>query len=97
MDLQEAGAAPRIQHEDDTEPEGHVTQMKDGGEVELELGFSYETIRALMERGHHVTFADGSYAAIRRSWMRRTGSGTARRKDAKTARQPVAKEPPNKV
>ncbi len=61
MGLQEAGDAPRIQHEGDTEPEGQVTQMKDGGEVELESGFSYETIRALMEKGHHVTFADGPY------------------------------------
>jgi gamma-glutamyltranspeptidase / glutathione hydrolase len=61
MNLQEAGDAPRIQHEGDTEPEGQLTQMKDGGEVELESGFSYETIRALMEKGHHVTYADGPY------------------------------------
>ena len=61
MNLQEAGDAPRIQHEGDTEPEGQLTTMKDGGEVELESGFSYETIRALMEKGHHVTFADGPY------------------------------------
>ena len=61
MGLQEAGDAPRIQHEGDTEPEGQVVPMKDGGEVELESGFSYETIRALMEKGHHVTFADGPY------------------------------------
>jgi gamma-glutamyltranspeptidase/glutathione hydrolase len=61
MGLQEAGDAPRIQHEGDTEPEGQVGPMKDGGEVELESGFSYETIRALMEKGHHVTFADGPY------------------------------------
>jgi gamma-glutamyltranspeptidase / glutathione hydrolase len=61
MNLQEAGDAPRIQHEGDTEPEGQLATMKDGGEVELESGFSYETIRALMEKGHHVTFADGPY------------------------------------
>jgi gamma-glutamyltranspeptidase/glutathione hydrolase len=61
MNLQEAGDAPRIQHEGDTEPEGQLTPMKDGGEVELESGFSYETIRALMEKGHHVTWADGPY------------------------------------
>jgi gamma-glutamyltranspeptidase/glutathione hydrolase len=61
MGLQEAGDAPRIQHEGDIEPEGQVTQMKDGGEVELESGFPYETIRALMEKGHHVSFADGPY------------------------------------
>ena len=61
MGLQEAGDAPRIQHEGDTEPEGQLVPMKDGGEVELESGFPYETIRALMEKGHHVTWADGPY------------------------------------
>jgi gamma-glutamyltranspeptidase/glutathione hydrolase len=61
MDLQEGGDAPRIQHEGDTEPEGQVVEMRDGGEVELESGFPYETIRALMEKGHHVTWADGPY------------------------------------
>jgi len=61
MGLQEAGDAPRIQHEGDTEPEGQNLAMRDGGEVELESGFSYETIRALMEKGHHVTWADGPY------------------------------------
>ena len=61
MGLQEAGDAPRIQHEGDTEPEAQVAEMNDGGEVELETGFAYETIRALMEKGHHVTFADGPY------------------------------------
>jgi len=61
MNLQEAGDAPRIQHEGATEPEGQATEMRDGGEVELESGFPYETIRALMEKGHHVTWADGPY------------------------------------
>jgi gamma-glutamyltranspeptidase/glutathione hydrolase len=61
MGLQEAGDAPRIQHEGDTEPEAQNLAMTDGGEVELESGFAYETIRALMEKGHHVTWADGPY------------------------------------
>ena len=61
MSLQEAGDAPRIQHEGDTEPEAQNVAMTDGGEVELESGFPYETIRALMEKGHHVTWADGPY------------------------------------
>ena len=61
MGLQEAGDAPRIQHEGDTEPEAQNLAMQDGGEVELESGFPYETIRALMEKGHHVTWADGPY------------------------------------
>jgi gamma-glutamyltranspeptidase/glutathione hydrolase len=61
MNLQEAGDAPRIQHEGDTEPEAQNAPMTDGGEVELESGFAYETVRALMEKGHHVTWADGPY------------------------------------
>jgi gamma-glutamyltranspeptidase/glutathione hydrolase len=61
MDLQEAGDAPRIQHEGTTEPSGQVVEMKDGGEVNLESGFAYETVRALMQKGHRVTFADGPY------------------------------------
>ena len=61
MNLQEAGDAPRIQHEGSTEPTGQATAMTDGGEVNLESGFSYETIRELMRKGHRVIFADGPY------------------------------------
>jgi gamma-glutamyltranspeptidase/glutathione hydrolase len=61
MNLQEAGDAPRIQHEGSTEPTGQGTAMSDGGEVNLETGFSWETVRSLMRRGHRVTFADGPY------------------------------------
>jgi gamma-glutamyltranspeptidase/glutathione hydrolase len=61
MNLQEAGDAPRIQHENDTEPTGQNTAMSDGGVVQLENGFPYETIRALMDRGHHVEWALGPY------------------------------------
>ena len=69
MNLQEAGDAPRIQHEGDTEPTGQNTAMSDGGVVQLENGFPYETIRALMDQGHHVEWAlgpYGGYQAIRR-------------------------------
>ena len=61
MNLQEAGDAPRIQHDGDTEPTGQNTPMHDSGEVDLETGFPYETIRALMRMGHSVRFADGPY------------------------------------
>ena len=61
MNLQEAGDAPRIQHEGSTDPTGAATPMRDGGEVNLETGFSWETVRALMRKGHRVTFADGPY------------------------------------
>lgn len=61
MNLQEAGDAPRIQHDGSTEPAGQNTAMADGGEVDLETGYSYETVRALMCKGHSVRFADGPY------------------------------------
>lgn len=61
MNLQEAGDAPRIQHDGSTEPAGQNTAMADGGEVDLETGYSYETVRALMRKGHSVRFADGPY------------------------------------
>lgn len=61
MNLQEAGDAPRIQHDGSTEPTGQNVAMSDGGEVNLETGFPYETIRALMRKGHRVVFADGPY------------------------------------
>ena len=43
--------------------------MYDNGEVNLETGFPYETIRALMRKGHRIVFADGpfgGYQAIAR-------------------------------
>jgi gamma-glutamyltranspeptidase/glutathione hydrolase len=61
MNLQEAGDAPRIQHDGSTDPEAQVAPMTDGGEVDLESGFPYETVRALMRKGHSVRFADGPY------------------------------------
>ncbi len=61
MNLQEAGDAPRIQHDGSTEPAGQAIAMRDGGEVDLETGFPYETVRALMRKGHSVRFADGPY------------------------------------
>ncbi|MET0383979.1 MAG: gamma-glutamyltransferase, partial [Burkholderiaceae bacterium] len=61
MNLQEAGDAPRIQHEGSTSPEGQATPMTDGGFVDLESGFDYETVRELMRRGHSVRFANGPY------------------------------------
>lgn len=61
MNLQEAGDAPRIQHDGSTEPSGRYAAMTDGGEVDLETGFPYATIRALMQKGHSVRFAHGPY------------------------------------
>ncbi len=61
MNLQEAGDAPRLQHDGSTEPTGQVTAMANGGEINLETGFSWETVRGLMRKGHRVTYADGPY------------------------------------
>lgn len=61
MNLQEAGDAPRIQHDGSTEPTGQNTAMTDGGQVDLETGFPYETVRALMQKGHSVRFSHGPY------------------------------------
>jgi len=61
MNLQEAGDAPRIQHEGSTSPEGQAEPMINGGFVELESGLPYETARGLMQKGHDVRFALGPY------------------------------------
>ncbi|PKM06634.1 MAG: gamma-glutamyltransferase [Gammaproteobacteria bacterium HGW-Gammaproteobacteria-4] len=61
MNLQEAGDAPRLQHDGSTEPDGQNVAMSDGGVLNLETGFSYETIRALMAMGHRIEFAMGPY------------------------------------
>lgn len=61
MNLQEAGDAPRIQHEGSTSPEGQAEPMSDGGWLEFESGFPYETVRGLMRKGHSVRFANGPY------------------------------------
>ena len=59
MNLQEAGDAPRIHHRGSSEPTGQ--QMTDGGIVNLESGFTYETIRELLEKGHRIQWASGPY------------------------------------
>lgn len=59
MNLQEAGDAMRMSHEGSTEPTGGP--MSDGGWVNLESGFNYETIRDLMKMGHRVKFDAGGY------------------------------------
>jgi gamma-glutamyltranspeptidase/glutathione hydrolase len=59
MNLQEAGDAPRIRHDGSSQPTG--AEMTDGGVVNLETGISYETVRGLMKRGHHVQGSVGGY------------------------------------
>lgn len=59
MNLQEAGDAPRMRHSDSSQPTGEV--MEDGGILNLETGFSLETIRALKKKGHTIQFSLGGY------------------------------------
>jgi gamma-glutamyltranspeptidase / glutathione hydrolase len=87
MNLQEAGDAPRILHEGSSEPTGE--RMTDGGQVSLESGFSWETIRELLARGHHVGWNAGDYGgyqAIRWDSEERVYCGASEsRKDGQAA------------
>jgi len=59
MNLQEAGDAPRLDHKGGSSPVGRDDLRRD--EITLESGFDYNEIRKLMEMGHKVSFARGSY------------------------------------
>jgi gamma-glutamyltranspeptidase / glutathione hydrolase len=89
MNLQEAGDAPRIHHDGSTDPAGQVTEMRDGGELNLESGFPYETRRELMKRGHRVQDAVGpfgGYQAIARDPVTGVYRGASEsRKDGQAA------------
>ncbi len=87
MNLQEAGDAPRIYHTGSSEPTGE--QMTDGGVVMLESGFPYETIRALLHKGHRMQWVSGpfgGYQAIK--WDKVNGvyyGASESRKDGQAA------------
>lgn len=59
MDVQAAGDAPRMHHTGSSQPTGEL--MRDGGILNLETGFSYDTIRQLMRMGHKIQYANGPY------------------------------------
>lgn len=59
MNLQEAGDAPRLRHDGSSQPTDE--KMTDGGILNLESGFDYQTIRALERMGHKVNFSAGGY------------------------------------
>jgi gamma-glutamyltranspeptidase/glutathione hydrolase len=69
MNIQEAGDAPRIDHTGSSQPTGSqptgsqptVSKATDGGQILLESGHSYETIRELMKMGHKVGYSLGLY------------------------------------
>jgi gamma-glutamyltranspeptidase/glutathione hydrolase len=69
MNLQEAGDAPRIYHVGSFPRTGHVADV---GELNLEAGYSPETIRELMRRGHKVANAYGMYGGYQ-AIMRKSG------------------------
>jgi gamma-glutamyltranspeptidase / glutathione hydrolase len=87
MNVQEAGDAPRISHAGSSEPTG---ERADGsGRIELESGFPYETVRALIGKGHRVGFNVGDYGgyqAIRYDPKERVYYGASEsRKDGQAA------------
>jgi len=67
MNVQEAGDAPRWDHSGGSSP---VTgPSSDKGEVHVESGIPYETVRGLMGRGHKVGFARGIYGGYQAIYL----------------------------
>lgn len=62
LSLQEAGDAARWQHVGSTDYNN--PPMRDGGHVELESGFPYETARALQQRGHDIRSGHGRFGGF---------------------------------
>ncbi len=89
MNLQEAGDAPRIQHDGDVEPTGQNVGATGGEELDLESGFPIETVRGLMRKGHSVRFADGPYGGYQAIMVNPQGGGwigaSESRKDGQAA------------
>ena len=73
MNLQEAGDAPRMVHNGDSDPTGGT--MTDGGNLALENGFDWETRRELMRRGHRLQEAFGDFGGYQAIW-RDPGTGS---------------------
>jgi gamma-glutamyltranspeptidase/glutathione hydrolase len=59
MNLQEAGDAPRWDHTGGASPTGETTE--DRGQIRVESGIPYETVRGLMGKGHDIGFTRGAY------------------------------------
>ncbi|MGM0375392.1 MAG: gamma-glutamyltransferase [Bacteroidota bacterium] len=62
MNLQEAGDAPRFAHAGSSSPTGEEADGK--GEILVEDGIPYESVRALMKMGHQVSFDLGGYGGF---------------------------------
>jgi len=87
MNLQEAGDAPRLNHDGSSEPTGEP--MEGVGMITMESGIPYETIRGLMQKGHKVGYTLGQYGgyqAIRYDPVRKVYFGASEsRKDGHAA------------
>ena len=87
MNLQEAGDAPRMRHRGSSQPTGSV--MTNGGTLNLESGFDYETVRELRKKGHRISGAVGiygGYQAIGVDLINRVYTGASEsRKDGQAA------------
>ena len=62
MNLQEAGDAPRFAHTGSSSPTGEEAQLP--GEIMVEDGIPYKTVRKLMQMGHKVSFDLGGYGGF---------------------------------
>lgn len=64
MNLQEAGDAPRWEHSGSSQPTG--ARALGSGEIKVESGIPFETVRGLLSRKHKVGFGGyyGGYQAI---------------------------------
>ncbi len=86
MNLQEAGDAPRVRHAGSSQPTGET--MTDGGRLNLETGFSLETRRELISRGHKLGFSRGGYGGYQAIMRLENGSwagASESRKDGQAA------------
>lgn len=87
MNIQEAGDAPRIAHSGSSEPTGE--RMTDGGIIQLESGFPFESVRELMKFGHTIQFdltGYGGYQGIRYDSVNKVYYGASEsRKDGQAA------------
>lgn len=87
MNIQEAGDAPRIDHQGSSEPTGE--RMQNAGYVTLEDGFGWGVISELIKKGHQVRWGFGGYGgyqAIKYDPQRKVYFGASEsRKDGQAA------------
>ncbi len=87
MNIQEAGDAPRIDHQGSSEPTGE--RMLNGGYITLEDGFGWDVVRQLINKGHQIRWGFGGYGgyqAIKWDPIRKIYFGASEsRKDGQAA------------